>query len=253
MKIILSPAKSLDFENAKVFDKEVSTPSFIDESQYLVNKLKKYSPNKIKSLMNVSDAISKLNYDRFQKWTYPFSEDARQALFVFTGEAYRGLDANSLSEEEVLRANEKLRILSGLYGILKPLDLILPYRLEMGTSMKVTSKKTNLYKFWSDMLSKHLSKDMAEDEVLVNLASNEYSKVLGLKHFDRKVVTCSFKEEKNGEYKAIMTFAKRARGLMTRFIIQENINEVEHLKAFDLEDYSFNSDLSSDEEFVFTR
>lgn len=253
MKIILSPAKSLDFENARVEEKIKTTPEFVEDSQYLVNKLKKYSPNKIKSLMKVSDDIAHLNYERFQKWQYPFSEEAKQALFVFTGEAYRGLDANSMTEKEVLRANDKLRILSGLYGILKPLDLMLPYRLEMGTSLKVTPTKTNLYKYWGDKLSKHLENEMAEDEVLVNVASNEYSKVLNLKKFGRRVITCTFKEERNGEYKAIMTFAKRARGLMTRFIIQEDIDDVEHLKGFDLDNYSYNDSLSSEDEFVFTR
>lgn len=253
MKVILSPAKSLDFENARVEESIKTIPVFIEDSQYLVNKLRKYSPQKIKSLMSVSDDIAHLNFDRFQKWQYPFSNEAKQAMFVFTGEAYRGLDANSMNQEEVLRANEKLRILSGLYGILKPLDLMLPYRLEMGTSLKVTPTKTNLYKFWGDKLSKELESEMGKDEVLVNVASNEYSKALNLKKFGRRVITCSFKEERNGEYKAIMTFAKRARGLMTRYIIQENINNVEDLKGFDLDNYSYNDSISSEDEFVFTR
>ncbi|CAG5081162.1 peroxide stress protein YaaA [Parvicella tangerina] len=253
MKIILSPAKSLDFENARIFEKEKTKPVFIEESEYLINKLKKYSSGKIKKLMNVSDNIAQLNFERFQSWEYPFPSHARQALFVFNGDAYRGLDANSFSDEEVVIANEKLRILSGLYGLLKPLDLMLPYRLEMGTPFKVTPTKSNLYKFWGTKLAEQLESEMNENEVLVNVASNEYSKALNLKNFNRRVITCSFKEEKNGDYKAIMTFAKRARGLMTRFIIQENINEPEHLKAFDLENYSFNESLSSENEFVFTR
>lgn len=252
MKIILSPAKSLDFENAKTYG-DASIPDFIDQSNYLIGKLKKLSPKKIKNLMNVSDDIAQLNYDRFQNWEYPFGEEAKQALFVFTGEAYRGLDANTLTNKEIERANEKLRILSGLYGLLKPLDLMLPYRLEMGTSFKVTPKVTNLYKYWGTQLADHLQQEMEPDEVLVNVASNEYSKALQLSGWKKKVVTCSFKEEKNGEYKAIMTFAKRARGLMTRFIIQENIQKVEHLKGFDLENYTFNAGLSNEEEFVFTR
>lgn len=253
MKIILSPAKSLEFEKAKIFESEKSIPTFIEDSQYLINKLKKYSPKKIKALMNVSDDIAHLNHERFQRWEYPFSDEAKQALFVFAGDAYRGLDANSLTSEEVLRANDKLRIISGLYGLLKPLDMMLPYRLEMGTSLKVTPTKTNLYKFWGSKLAEKLEGEMKEDEVLVNVASNEYAKALNLKQFGRKVITCSFKEEKNGEYKAIMTFAKRARGLMTRFIIQEDIDKIEHLKAFDLEDYVYNESFSSEDEFVFTR
>lgn len=253
MKIILSPAKSLDFENAQLVKKYTTIPEFIEDSEYLINKLKKYSPNQIKKMMGVSDSIAELNYERFQNWSYPFSEEAKQALFVFTGEAYRGLDANSLSEKEVLRANDRLRILSGLYGIMRPLDLMLPYRLEMGTSFKVTPSKSNLYKYWGDKLSQHLESEMEKDEVLVNVASNEYSKVLNLKKFGNRVITCTFKEEKNGEYKAIMTFAKRARGLMTRFIIQEDISLPDHLKAFDLDNYSYQDSLSSEEEFVFVR
>lgn len=252
MKIILSPAKSLDFDNAKNVGIS-SIPAFIEDSQYLIEKLKKLSVKQIKSLMNVSDEIAHLNFDRFQNWEYPFNEEAKQAMFVFTGEAYRGLDAHSLTEDEVLRADSQLRILSGLYGILKPLDLMLPYRLEMGTSFKVTPKKTNLYKYWEDSLKNSLEDEMDKDEVLVNVASNEYSKALKLNTFNRRVITCHFKEEKNGEYKAIMTFAKRARGLMTRFILKENIEKPEHLKAFDFEKYSFNQSLSTDSEFTFTR
>lgn len=252
MKIILSPAKSLDFENAKLVE-EQSIPAFIEDASYLVGKLKKFSPKKIKSLMGVSDAIAHLNFDRYQSWEYPFSGQAKQAMFVFTGEAYRGLDANSLSATELNNANQKLRILSGLYGILRPFDMMLPYRLEMGTSFKVTPTKTNLYKYWGDRVAKQLETEMEPDEVLVNVASNEYSKVLNLKNFKRRVITCVFKEERNGEYKAIMTFAKRARGLMTRFIVQEGIEEVEHLKAFDLDGYAFNAALSTEDEFVYTR
>lgn len=252
MKVILSPAKSLDFENAKSFG-EATTPVFINDASILAGKLKKLSVKKIKELMDVSTDIAALNYQRFQDWSFPFDDSAKQALFVFTGEAYRGLDANSLTEEEVLRTNETLRILSGMYGLLKPLDAMLPYRLEMGTSFKVTPKVTNLYKYWGNKLSKELESEMAKDEVLVNVASNEYSKALNLSKFNRKVITCSFKEEKNGEFKAIMTFAKKARGMMTRFIVTENISEVEHLKGFDLEGYSFNSKQSNEREFVFTR
>ena len=252
MKIILSPAKSLDFENAKQI-KNATTPHFIEDSEKLIGKLKKYSPKKIKTLMSVSDAIAELNYERFQNWNFPFKDDAKPAAYVFTGEAYRGLDAASLNDKEQNILNNRLRILSGLYGILRPNDLILPYRLEMGTSMKVTPKTTNLYKFWGEKLKLHLEEEMEEDEVLVNVASNEYNKSLMLKKFNRKVITCHFKEAKGNDYKAIMTFAKKARGYMTRFIVQNDIQKIDHLKAFDTDGYIFNPGLSSETEFTFTR
>lgn len=252
MKILLSPAKSLDFENAKALPHS-EAPIFIEQSEYLVNKLKKLSAAQIKKLMHVSDEIAALNFERFYNWKYPFDELAKPAMYVFTGEAYRGLDANSFSTEEINNCNQKLRILSGLYGLLRPSDLILPYRLEMGTSFKVTSKITNLYKFWGTKITDELNNEMKEGEVLVNLASNEYSKVVDFKNIKGKVVTCAFKEERNGEYKAIMTYAKRARGTMSKFIILNNIEKSEDLKAFDLDDYSFNEKLSTEKEYVFVR
>lgn len=252
MKILLSPAKSLDFENAKQLNK-TNSPIFIEQSQYLINKLQKLSAKQIKKLMSVSDEIAALNFSRFYNWKYPFGDDAKPAMYVFTGEAYRGLDANSFSEEEVQRCNDKLRILSGLYGLLKPSDLMLPYRLEMGTSFKVTPKVTNLYKYWGTRITDALNEEMKEGEVLVNLASNEYSKAVDLKYIKGKVVTCSFKEYRNGEYKAIMTFAKRARGTMSRFIIKNNIESQEDLKVFNLDNYEFNASLSAENEYVFVR
>ncbi len=252
MKILLSPAKSLDFENAKMLS-NVQTPIFIEKSSYLVNKLQKLSVKQIKKLMSVSDEIAALNFERFYNWKFPFDDHAKPALFVFTGEAYRGLDANSFSEKDLDSCNEKLRILSGLYGLLRPSDLILPYRLEMGTSLKVTPKVTNLYKFWGDKITEALNDELNEGEVVVNLASNEYSKVVDFKKIKSKVVTCVFKEERNGEYKTIMTFAKRARGTMSRFIIQNDIENVEDLKGFDSDNYVFNSEMSSDDEYVFIR
>lgn len=252
MKILLSPAKSLDFENAKHL-KDANTPVFINESQEIIKKLQKLNPPKIADLMSVSDAIAQLNYERFQEWNFPFNEQAKPALFVFTGEAYRGLDAHAYSEKDIKSANEKLRILSGLYGILKPNDLMLPYRLEMGTKFSVTPKLPNLYKFWGDKITDALNNEMKEGEILVNLASNEYSKVVNFKKIKGEVVTCSFKEEKNGEFKTVMTYAKNARGTMSKFIIQNNIEEKEHLKAFDLDNYAFNESLSDNSEFVFTR
>jgi uncharacterized protein len=253
MKIILSPAKSLDFEKAPTIS-SLQTPVFINDSEILIQKLKKLSPKASGELMDVSTAIAELNYNRFQSWTLPFPvETARQAIYVFTGEAYRGLDAETLTLSEINTAEEKLRILSGLYGIIRPLDTILPYRLEMGTTYNFAPKCTNLYQFWNSKLAEHLANEMTPDEILVNVASNEYSKALQLNKFPRKVITCHFKENKNGEYKAIMTFAKKARGLMARFIIQNNIENPEHLKAFDSDGYHFNTSLSTEDEFMFTR
>ncbi len=252
MKILLSPAKSLDFDNAKIYE-PTTIPRLIVNSEYLVNKLQKLSAKQIKKLMSVSDEIAALNFERFYNWNFPFNDTARSALFVFTGEAYRGLDANSFSENDLECAQDKLRILSGLYGLLKPSDLILPYRLEMGTSLKVTPKITNLYKYWGTKITDALKEELSPNEVVVNLASNEYSKAVDFKKIKNEVINCAFKEERNGEFKAIMTFAKRARGTMSRFIIQNNLEDKSELKAFDLDGYSYNNQLSSENEYVFTR
>jgi len=253
MKIILSPAKSMDFENAKDYT-NTSVPHFIKESAYLANKLKKQSVSQLKKLMNVSDAIATLNVERFLDWEFPFKNgQAKTAMHVFTGEAYRGLDALNFTGKELELAQHKLRILSGLYGILRPMDLMLPYRLEMGTRYKVTPTKTNLYKFWGDQITKQLKSEMHKDEVLVNVASKEYFKVIDFKKLDRKVITCHFKELKNNEYKTIMVFAKRARGAMSRFIIENDLEDPEHLKGFDTAGYAFKSDLSTDTDYVFVR
>jgi cytoplasmic iron level regulating protein YaaA (DUF328/UPF0246 family) len=253
MKIILSPAKSLDFENAPILN-ESKDPQFIEDSEKLVKKLKKLNSNKIKSLMGVSDAIAALNVERFNNWSYPFIEgQAKPAAYVFTGEAYRGLDVNSMSAEEVGRLDDSLRILSGLYGLLKPTDNILPYRLEMGTRFAFTPTKTNLYKYWGDRLTNLLESEMEPDEILVNVASNEYNKAIDFKKLNRRVVTCHFKENREGEYKAIMTFAKKARGLMTRYIVQNDIKNVEDLKGFNLDNYFFKEDMSSENELTFVR
>jgi cytoplasmic iron level regulating protein YaaA (DUF328/UPF0246 family) len=253
MKIVLSPAKSLDFENipeAKV----ASQPIFLDESQLLINKLKKYSPKKLGDLMSISPKLSDLNYSRFQDWTLPFTkENAKTAMYVFTGDAYRGMNPREFSQEDVVNSTNYLRILSGLYGLIKPLDIIQPYRLEMGTKLDYTKKVSNLYKFWGDKVTDALNSEMEKEEVLINLASNEYFKVIDPKKLNHRIVTCSFKDEKNGEYKMISFFAKFARGLMTRFIIQNKITEVEHLKAFDLERYCYNEEMSTEDNFVFVR
>jgi len=253
MKIVLSPAKSLDFDNVPEIN-ESSQPLFLNESQQLINKLKKYSPKKIGKLMSISPKLSDLNYGRFQDWALPFTVDnAKPAVFVFTGDAYRGMDPRSFSKVDITNSAKYLRILSGLYGVLKPQDIIQPYRLEMGTKLEYTKKINSLYKFWGDKVTDALNAEMEEGEVLVNLASNEYFKVINPKKLNHRIVTCSFKDEKNGEYKMISFFAKFARGLMTRFIIQNKITDVEHLKAFDLDRYSYNEEMSTEDNFVFIR
>ena len=252
MKIIISPAKSLDFET-KAPTSLHTQPRFLEQSEKLNKKLKTLSKKNISELMKISDALSALNYDRNQSWTTPFSPDnAKQAIYSFTGEVFRGIDAQSLSEEKIPLLQDRLRILSGLYGILKPLDLIQPYRLEMGTKLSI-QKTTNLYKFWDDQIAKSLNEELKEGELLVNLASTEYFKVIPKKILKVPMITPVFKDFKNGEYKTIMTFAKKARGLMVRYIIDHNIKTIEGLKNFNVERYRFSEEMSSENELLFTR
>jgi len=254
MKIILSPAKSIDF-NIQTEKNETTIPQFIDEAEYLVNKLKKLSAKQIAKLMSVSTDIAQLNETRFNDWQVPFTNNnSRPAADIFTGAAYQGLDFPSLSASEREFGQNTLRILSGLYGLLKPLDLIQPYRLEMGTSFKVTATKKNLYAFWNNKILDALNSELQDGELLVNVASSEYFKAVKLPKIENTVVTPVFKDiTKTGDYKVIMTFAKKARGLMTRYIIQNKIEDIEGLKAFDLEGYYFYPQESSDEELVFRR
>lgn len=252
MKIVLSPAKSLDFD----FDSptgKYTQPELLDDAEVIADVLKKYTPKKLSSLMSISANLGELNYERYQDWdrefTYP--ED-KQACLVFTGEVYRGLQARDLKAEDLEWAQDRLRILSGLYGILKPLDLIKAYRLEMGTKLKV-KRKDNLYKYWGTKIADFLNKEMKEDEVLINLASNEYFKSIDKKAFNKRIITPEFKELKNGEYKMIAVFAKKARGLMTRYIIENRIEDPEQIKLFDVEGYGFDSNLSTEDKWVFTR
>ena len=240
MKIIISPAKSLDFES-EVPTSLYTQPRFLEQS------------NKIGDLMSISEALSQLNYERNQTWETPFTTDnAKQAIYSFTGAVFMGIDVNSLKEEKIPVLQERLRILSGLYGLLKPLDLIQPYRLEMGTRLKL-GKTENLYKFWDDTLAVSLNEELKEDELLVNLASTEYFKALPKKVLKVPMITPVFKDFKNGEYKTIMTYAKKARGLMVRYIIDNNVNTLEELKGFNIERYRFSEELSSENNLFFTR
>ena len=252
MKIIISPAKSLDFETKSPTSLHTQ-PRFLEQSEKLNKKLKTLSKKNISELMKISEALSALNYDRNQTWKPPFSPDnAKQAIYSFTGEVFRGIDVHTLEEEKIPLLQDRLRILSGLYGILKPLDLIQPYRLEMGTKLPVGNTK-NLYKFWDDTVAKSLNDELKDGELLVNLASTEYFKVLPKKVLKVPMITPVFKDFKNGEYKTVMTFAKKARGLMVRYIIDNNIKTIDGLKNFNKESYRFSEEMSTKNELLFTR
>lgn len=248
MKILLSPAKKLDFD--KDVNVEKSSPLiFPKETDRLISVLKKKSVKKIGELMKLSPQLSQLNYERYQ--AYGTNENIKTlAGFGFNGEVYTGLDIASMSESELEEANSKILILSGLYGVLKPFTVIEPYRLEMGTSLKVGVKK-NLYEFWGDKIHKFISTE--EKELIVNLASNEYNKAALLSKFKGKVITPVFKEFKNGDYKTIMVFAKKARGMMARWIIQNNVEDPAAIKEFTEDGYVFNEALSKNNNWVFTR
>ncbi|WP_343330632.1 peroxide stress protein YaaA [Polaribacter staleyi] len=252
MKIIISPAKSLDFES-KVPTSLHTQPRFLDQSEKLNKKLKTLSKKNLSDLMKISDDLSALNYDRNQTWQTPFTtENAKQAIYAFTGAVFKGIDINSIAEEKLPLLQNNLRILSGLYGILKPLDLIQPYRLEMGTKLKV-GKTENLYKFWDNTVANALNEELEDGELLVNLASTEYFKVIPKKVLKVPMITPIFKDFKNGEYKIVMTYAKIARGLMVRYIIDNNVKTIEDLKGFNVDKYRFSEELSSGNDLVFTR
>ena len=255
MKIVLSPAKNLDYDtDTSQFDS--SECAFLNDSQKLIKKLQKLKPAVISELMKISPALGELNHERYQNWALPFDKSLnKQAAFAFNGEAYNGLSASTMTNKQLEIAQKKLRILSGLYGLLKPLDLILPYRLEMGTRFATSPKVTNLYKFWGDKLTDFLNQEMKEsgETTLINLASNEYFKALNTKKLDAEIYTPIFKDNSNGQYKTIMVYAKKARGMMTRFIIENDLNNPEDIKAFDSSGYAFNPQLSKEKEWVFTR
>lgn len=230
-------------------------PEMLDESEKLVTRLKKMSPKKLSELMSISAALGQLNYERYQTWHQPFTpENAKQAVLAFNGDVYQGLDAATLLEAQLTQLQSKLRILSGLYGVLKPLDLMQPYRLEMGTKLKY-QRSADLYAFWKNKITPKVKEALAESgsNVLINLASNEYFKSIDTKKLGAEIVTPEFKDLKNGKYKMISFFAKKARGLMTRFILENNIEKVEDLQAFDSEGYVFNPRLSKPGRPVFTR
>ena len=252
MKIIISPAKSLDFES-KVSTSLHSRPQFLDDSVKLNKKLKTLSRKKIADFMSISKELAELNYERNQNWNLPFTPDnSKQAIYAFTGEVFRGIDVNSLETDKIPLLQDRLRILSGLYGLLKPLDLIQPYRLEMGKKLKV-GRAENLYKFCGDKIADALNDELEDANFLINLASSEYFKVINQKVLKVPMITPVFKDFKNGQYKTIMTFAKKARGLMVRYIIDNNITTIDALKKINIEGYRFDENISTETEIVFTR
>jgi hypothetical protein len=254
MKILLSPAKSLNY------DQKIETPFtekayFLKDADYLAQKLQKMSKKQLGELMHISENLSDLNHQRYQEWKKPDSlcDNSKPAVTVFTGEAYKGLDVSTFSKKDFENAQKDLMILSGMYGILKPLDLMYPYRLEMGTRWNVTPKTKNLYDYWGDNLAKFINKETKEDEVIVNLASNEYFKAVDKKALKPRVITPVFKDLKGDEFKVIMVYAKHARGAMTRNIIQNQYKDVAHLKGYNVDGYSYNEEMSTENEWVFVR
>ena len=252
MKILLSPAKSLDYKSDLPTPK-TSEGCFLNEAQHLNNILKEKSPNELSDLMGISSSLGELNYQRNNSWSLPFSsKNARQSIYAFSGDVYRGLDSYTIDEDKIDFMQNSVRIISGLYGLLKPLDLIQPYRLEMGTKMPVDDNK-NLYEYWRQKITNQLNKELADDEPVLNLASNEYFKAIDSKVVKTDIYTANFKQLKNGEYKTIAIFSKKARGMMTRFIIDNNITDINDLKSFNYDGYMFHESLSSKNEFIFTR
>lgn len=254
MKILLSPAKSIDTTRA-ISVPLTSEAQFLDNAGYLVAKLQKFSAKKIAAMMHISKELGELNHERFQNWKRPVevNENTVPAITAFTGEVYRGLDVTTFTKEDLMTAQTSLRILSGLYGLLKPLDLMFSYRLEMGTSWKVTPKTNNLYAYWGSKLSEALNAEMNQEEVIINLASTEYYKAIDQKKLKAKVITPVFKEFKNGEYKVVMTYAKNARGVMARYIIKNKLQSPEEIKLFNENNYSFDVKQSTVNEWVFVR
>lgn len=254
MLILVSPAKTLDFEHPPLT--QVHTHSdFLPYSQELIQVCRRLTPSDIATLMKVSDNIAGLNAARFGEWQPHFTlENAKQAIFAFRGDVYTGFDADTLSNPELERAQSQLRILSGLYGLLRPLDLILPYRLEMGTSL-INLKGKNLYEFWDNILTQAVNKAIVNqgDDIIVNLASNEYFKAIKVDQLDGQLITPVFKDFKNGQYKVISFFAKRARGMMARYIISQQINSIEGLKTFNATGYYYSKELSKPNQPTFLR
>lgn len=255
MLAILSPAKTLDFDSPLTTDQH-SAPEFTKESAALIKTLRQLEPSDIGSLMGISDKLAVLNHNRYAHWSAKFDDasGARASLLAFKGDVYLGLDAQTLSKRDFTWAQKRLRVLSGLYGLLRPLDRIHPYRLEMGTALRNTAGK-DLYEFWGGKVTQALNEALAgqRSKVLINLASNEYYKVVQAQNIDGRIVTINFKEWRRDAYRFVSFSAKKARGLMARYMIDHRAERADDLKAFDVEGYAFNEELSSRDEWIFTR
>jgi uncharacterized protein len=251
MLMVISPSKTLEFEGPR--HSTYTVPVKLKQSQQLVDQLQSLSPEDLGQLMGISSKLADLNTKRYQTFQTPFTlENAKQALLAFKGDVYRGIELASYDDQDLEFAQNHLRILSGLYGVLKPLDLIQPYRLEMGTQL-INPLGKNLYDFWGTQISEALNADLAQNTALINLASNEYYKAIKLDQLQAQPINVLFKENKQGAYKTIGLFAKRARGLMVNYVIKHRITEPQDLKAFDVEGYRFNQDLSRSQDWVFSR
>ncbi len=252
MLMLVSPAKTLDYESALPTD-DFSQPDFLVDAQELIDQIKELAPKEVANLMGLSDKLAHLNTTRFQHWQQPFTLDnARPAIYAFKGDVYTGLDAYALSKSDMKFAQQHLRMLSGLYGLLKPLDLMQAYRLEMGTKYPNLRGK-NLYEFWGDIITDKLNQQLNDKDVLLNLASNEYFKAVNKKILKAQIITPVFKDQKNGQYKIISFYAKKARGMMAAYVIRNRIKKVEDIKKFDVAGYSFSEELSKSKEWVFIR
>jgi len=254
MLIVVSPAKTLDYTTPPKI-KKFTLPDYLDDSAELIHRMRELSSLDISELMKVSTKIADLNFDRFEVWDKKFTEkNAKQAVLAFKGDVYTGLDAESFSAKDFNFAQKHFRMLSGLYGLLRPLDLMQAYRLEMGTRLS-NERGKNLYEFWGDTVTEGLNAQLkaVKSKYLINLASNEYFKVVKPKVLNGEIITPAFKELKNGEYKMIGVYAKKARGLLSRYIIQNQLSDIEDIKSFDLEGYKFNKKVSKGNNWVFTR
>jgi cytoplasmic iron level regulating protein YaaA (DUF328/UPF0246 family) len=254
MKILLSPAKSLNDHCTAEFN-QFTLPIFLKEAEVLVNKLKRMKAEKLGKLMHISSDLAELNAMRYQQWEQPDSptETIFPAIHAFSGEVYRGFGAAALNEEEMQNAQDRIRILSGLYGILKPLDLFVPYRLEMGTSWKISEKHKNLYSFWGEKVTKSLNAELTSEEVVINLASNEYAKSVQHKKLNAPFITPSFKEFKEGKFTTVMMYAKHARGKMARYLVQHDLSTIEDLKNYTVDGYQYDDKQSDETNWVFVR
>ena len=252
MKILISPAKSLDFEKPAPVEQH-SEALFLSEASKLNSKLRTLSEKEISELMSISSKLGALNWQRNQEWSLPFTKaNAKQAVYAFKGDVYVGMDLETLPKDKSEELQGKLRILSGLYGLLKPFDLIQPYRLEMGTKLPIEAHR-NLYEYWGSKITEALNKELGKEELLVNLASNEYFKALKTKDIQNTIVTPQFKDYKNGKLKIISFFAKKARGMMVRYILDNNSNDLESLKGFNYGGYGSSEELSNGNDLVFIR